>query len=162
MPASLTAARRGLACWLLAAVSLAAGCSAKSPPPRQTAHIRGLWHVYLEFVKAHNGQAPKDAAELRAWAEANVKPERYQLMGITSLDDAFVSPRDNKPYVVRPVDKSQMHTAIPPDKPATAVRGAPVVAYEQQGQNGRRFVAYAFGEVGELPEAAFQRLLAPQ
>jgi hypothetical protein len=116
------------------------GCknATPAPKPKHDIDIRGLWHVYFEFMqKTHKSEGVKNADELKAWAKENTTPDRLKMMAVYDLDAAFVSPRDNEPYVVRPWTKK-------------------ITIHEAKGLKGKRFVAYTSGEVAEISEERFQ------
>ena len=62
------------------------------------------------------------------------------------LEALFRSSRDGQPYVVVYLGKSKA-------SPGT------VIAYEKNGQGGKRFVAFSTTEVRELDDAAFKQSL---
>jgi len=133
-----------VACGMLAL----AGCwgSEAPAPPKHDIHIRGLWHVYFEYMsKGYHAEGTKDAAELKKWAAENTTPERLKKMAVYDLDAAFTSPRDNLPYVLRNFKKSEQNGGV--------------VIHETKGLNGKRFVAYGRGGIGELNESEFRAAL---
>jgi hypothetical protein len=70
--------------------------------------------------------------------------------GAPDLNALFVSPRDNQPYVVRyDLDRSQL-------MPGPTM---PIIAYEQTGVNGNRYVADMVGGVREVDETKFRELV---
>ena len=69
-------------------------------------------------------------------------------MGLKRAEELFVSERDQKPYVISVGAKAGAKT------PASA----PVFAYEQEGKNGKRFVAYP-GRVEEVDEARLKEIV---
>jgi hypothetical protein len=124
-----------------------ASCSGKAPPPpKHDIQIRELWHVYFEYmVKTFKQEGASNAEELNAWATKNMPSDRLKKMAVYDLAAAFVSPRDNLPYIVRSFNKSK--------------KDGGVVIHETTGLNGKRFVAYGTGEVAELTEEEFQQAL---
>jgi len=60
----------------------------------------------------------------------------------------FVSSRYKKPYMV-------IYGPTSGEGPA----GQPVIAYEQEGMNGKRFVASKMGAVEEVDEARFRKMV---
>jgi hypothetical protein len=126
---------------------LLAGCSQDAPPPTvQQIHLKDLAVAYGRFIASHRGQSPKDEKEFKAFVQTMLP---YLPSKPTDVDSLFVSPRDNQPYVVRYGASS-------------AVSGsgqAPVVAYEQQGVDGNRFIATILGAVEEVDEARFRELV---
>jgi hypothetical protein len=90
---------------LLALVAGPGGCSTAYVPPSDTAevkHIKKVHELVNEYKQA-NGKVPANAAELKGWAVKEGK----------AADGDFVSPRDNKPYVVvtvpMPIGLSVVH-----------------------------------------------------
>jgi hypothetical protein len=77
-----------------------------------------------------------------------VKPEELQNFGITvDVDSCLVSPRDKKPYVIN--YKAVAGTPPPPTKPGerptAGLGGRQLLAWEQEGSGGKRYVLYAEG-----------------
>jgi hypothetical protein len=72
---------------------------------------------------------------------------------VTLTDEFLISPRDNKPIVIRyGLDLSQ-----------ESAGSEPILAYEQDGYHGRRFVVYArTGNVEEIDEAQFGDFMKPE
>jgi hypothetical protein len=68
--------------------------------------------------------------------------------GISSAEELFVSERDGLPYVVF-YDRT----------PAGVANG--VIAFEQQGVDGLRYVGYSVGIVEEADEQRFDTLVPP-
>lgn len=145
-------------CALLLALS---GCGDDEPnTPKHDIHIRGLWHVLWRYTGSHEGNYPKDAQELKTWAEANINEEQAELLGLHSVSDSFVSPRDGKPYVVLYIAKQNVGpTVYTPESDPTAMRGA-IAIHEAEGQDGTRFVAFTTGDAREVSEAEFQKMIS--
>jgi hypothetical protein len=150
------------------------GCGGQAePPPKHETHIRGIWHAALFYRQYNNYQWPRDAAELKQWAEATLTPQQVKDLGLVSLEETFVSPRDGEPYVVLPVTGSPP-TVNPHGEggPTAAGEGAtevaptgpiargPIFAHEARGVNGKRYVVYGSSFAEELTEEEFQRALA--
>jgi hypothetical protein len=145
---------------LLAALSLAAGCGQPtSEPRRQEPHIRGIWHAALFYRQYNNWAWPRDAAELRHWAESTLTPQQVQDLGLVSVEDTFVSPRDGEPYVVLPVT-GRPPTVNPHGEGGSVEAGGPILAHEAKGTGGKRYVVYASAFTAELSEEEFQQALA--
>jgi len=131
---------------------------------KQKDHIRGLWHVYWKYQEAHKGETPQNAEELRTWADANLTAEDVEKLGLNSLEDAFISPRDGEPYVVLPMRKDNMSTAIDPNNPNPGQMprgGAPIWIHEAKGVNGSRWVAFNTSQVVEVPDGQFRHMVSP-
>lgn len=112
---------------------------------RETSHVRSLTNLYGE-ASAKLGHLPQDEQEFKhAIAALGVRPEK---MGVTSLDELFISERDHKPLIV-------IYGSHRPQ--------SDVVVYEQVGWEGKRWVGHRIGMVEEMDEAAFRQLrVAPQ
>ncbi len=143
-------ARCWLGLWMIAAVCLlAAGCggSQKKSLAREQSGLKKLTVVYGRYLAQHRGQPPANEAEFKKFVQSLPPADRASL-GIADSEDLFLSNRDNKPYVViygRP-------------KGPPGPGGAPVIAYEQEGKSGKRWVASALGAIEEVDDARFQQL----
>jgi hypothetical protein len=73
-------------------------------------------------------------------------------LNVSSIEELFVSPRDGKPYKI-------LYGEAAKKAPSGGPAGAPVIAYEQQGQGGRRWVASAMGAIEEVDEARLKQLV---
>jgi hypothetical protein len=123
----------GLACALGACLLAGCGRSEQAKSRElEASNLKPLGIFYGRFIGQHGGQPPANEAEFRAFVKSLGKDE-LATFGISDADRLFISPRDGKPYVILygPVSG--------PPGPA----GSPVVAYEQEGQWGKRFVASA-------------------
>ncbi len=106
--------------------------------------------MYGIYAGQHDGRPPASIDELRRHAERSVTPEEIAAFGAAKVDDLFISPRDGQPYKLISLPR------LPP--PAAGQRG-PVVIYEQQGQEGKRLVAYLGGATEEVDEGQFRQLV---
>jgi hypothetical protein len=143
------------------------GCGGSTPPPSppttQTT-ISALGRLYGEYASRHDGVGPADEANFRSFLESLPEPQRKS-SGLEDLSVALVSPRDGAAYVIL-YGIEPRKTSVPdgqPNTPSTAgktgLRGQPIVIHEQTGQNGKRFVATAFGTLDELSEADFAQAI---
>jgi hypothetical protein len=125
-------------------VCLLPGCGTKEIPPLppEQVHILKLSNLLAEYRRTHNNNLPKDTAALKTWA-GSLKPDQLTKMGIASLDDALVSPRDHEPYQITPGKPNRMGII-------------PVIAYEKTGVNGKRYVLSSMGNAGEVDEEAMR------
>lgn len=134
---------------ILAAAGLAfllAGCSnSAQEAAKESSNIKPLAIFYGQYVGRHQGQAPPNEAEFKAFVKEN--QSTVQGLTIADADALFISSRDNKPYVVI------YGAATGPPGPANQ----PVVIYEQEGVNGMRYVASTLGAVEEVDEATFRQ-----
>jgi hypothetical protein len=130
--------------WVLVATAIfVVGCRARQvPPPAGEAHIMSLARAYTTYVSTHQGKGPPSEQAFRDYLKG-LPAEKARALGVDSsnLDALFTSPRDGKPYkVVYGFDQSS----------GRAGSGPPVFAYEQDGTNGKRYVAYFGGKVEEV------------
>ena len=134
---------------LLGAVS---GCSGRgrSNQAEETSSLKPIAKFYGNYVNKHRGQPPKDEAEFKAFLREAANAEQLKAdFKITEIDKMFISSRDNKPYII-------YYGLIPK---SSGPAGAPVVAYEQEGVGGKRFVASAVGSVQEVDETGFRKMV---
>ena len=131
----------------LALVALV-GCSSRpEPPPPAEVHLKALAVFFGRYLGQHRGQSPRDEKELKEFI--NTMPaDDLKSLGVESVDAVFVSPRDNQPYVVKYGEPVGM----------PGPQGFPVVAHEQTGVGGKRYVAFAMGDVQLVDEERFKQL----
>ena len=126
-----------------------AGCGHQTATyQRQHSSLKPLAIVYGQYVGQHRGRPPVDEAEFRKYL-ASIPAERLKSFGVAEVEGIFASSRDGKPYVVV-------------YGPATAAdAGSPdrVIAYEEVGQDGKRYVAFSTGKIDEVDEARFKQLV---
>src|SRR5262245_43674347 len=133
---------------LLGFISLLAGCSGTNPQDTglssEAVHIAKIASLYMEFRSATRGKLPATAEELKAWAKTLPK-ERLASLNIEDVDKAFISPRDNEPYVL-----------VRPEVVRRAPGGmAPVLAYEKTGVNGKRKAVSGMGSSFDMDDEKF-------
>jgi hypothetical protein len=118
------------------------GCTGKTEQPAEVKNLQMLATLYGRYISTHRGQPPPDEAALKKFIPT-LSADELRAMGVdtNNLDTLFTSPRDGQPYVV--------HYKQP---------GA-VVAYERDGKEGKRLVAYPSGQVEEVDEARFKQLV---
>ncbi|MFO0870306.1 MAG: hypothetical protein U0935_15360 [Pirellulales bacterium] len=126
-----------------------AGCNDTAAKiSQESSNLKPLMVLYGQYVGTHRGQPPANEAEFKAYVKA-LDPAALKSLGVTDVDGLFVSSRDNKPYVIL------YGPASGPPGPA----GQPVIAYEQEGVAGKRYVASTLGAVEEVDPARFQELV---
>lgn len=156
--------RRGQAVGFLI-LAVAAGCGGSKDDMRTEGErrLQTLTQMFSRYAATHKGATPADEAALKAFINSIPGPEKDALK-IANVDDLFISPRDQKPFKVKYGLKSSggvpgasgANSGAPPNitvGPGGDVPGqgqSPIVAYEQEGQNGRRYVAFVTGEVREV------------
>ena len=125
------------------------GCrNANQPAAPVESNLKILAVLFGRYLSQHQGRTPPDAVAFKKFV-SELRPEELQMLKVTDVEKMFVSPRDGQPYVVR------YGTKLPPPGP----QGASIVAYEQTGVSGRRYVAYATAGTAEIDEATFRQLV---
>ncbi len=115
------------------------------PPPDVHVSIQKLSAIYTDYTAANKGSPPANVKQLKDWV-GKQKKERLAQWGAEDLEATFTSPRDNQPYVILPVRED----LAGPDT---------VMAHEQKGVGGKRFVLTAMGSAFEVDEAAFKMMV---
>jgi hypothetical protein len=141
---------RSAAGLLLTVVML--GCSASQEGSREQmqSNLRPLASIYGKFMAQHQGKPPANETEFNAYV-ASLGVKQLAALGIDDPEKLFVSPRDHQPYIVL------YGPGVLKGPPGPA--GMPVVAYEQVGVGGKRFVASSYGAVEAVDEARFRALV---
>jgi hypothetical protein len=124
----------GLFSFALATAAIA-GCGGQPATAPTEISLRKLASYYGMFMSSHKGTAPANEAELRTFIKEKAAD--------ADLDELFRSVRDRQPYIV---------IYFGPKK----VLPSSVIAYEKEGQAGKRFVAYSTTAVRELDDAEFK------
>ena len=126
---------------------IAMGCGTKTASkPQQESHLKPLVLMFGQYTGQHRGQPPADDASFKQFVKSNAN---FLSSFNVDTESVFISERDGKPYVI--VYGSR--------KGPAALAGAPVVAYEQEGVGGRRYVASSLGAVQEVDEARLRELV---
>jgi len=120
-------------------VGMILGCGPTTEPVESTelrSNMRSLAVAYGGYMRENRGRPPKNEAAFRKWLDKQ-GPDYPEILKVDSIDEIFVSSRDNEPYVI--------------------AYGKPkrTVAYEAVGVDGKRFVADDLGVVEELDADAF-------
>jgi hypothetical protein len=140
------------ATWLLGlALVAAAGCGADELSSPTAARLRGLATIYLDYAVGKNGKGPAGEQDLKKHMRA--LPETVLSMnGVDpgALDAAFVSLRDQEPFVVRYGLSIRQISGT----------SAPLVAHEKTGKGGRRLVVFANAKVDYVGEDRLRELLS--
>jgi hypothetical protein len=123
------------------------GCSQDQSAEREQSNLKPLAVFYGRYVGQHRGRTPANEQEFRKFIDSMGK-EHLASMQVNSIDELFISSRDKKPYVVLYGLVSQTGNELP---------SATVVAYEQEGKGGKRFIARLLGAVEEMDEAKFKQ-----
>ncbi|GIW80126.1 MAG: hypothetical protein KatS3mg105_1933 [Gemmatales bacterium] len=123
------------------------GCKQGGQPlSKEEAHLSQLARLYGQYLAENQGKPPPDAKTFKAFLTRLKNSGQLQL---EDIEEVFVSPRDHLPYVIR--YNVSMATADTGD--------GPVVAYEQNGLEGKHFVAFANTKVVEVSKQELDRML---
>lgn len=129
-----------------------AGCGGGSRESlqREQSTLKPLAILYGQYIGQHRGQPPPNEQAFREFIQQQ-GPEVLKSFHVSSIDELFISPRDGKPYKILYGEAAKKG----PPGPA----GSPVIAYEQEGRGGRRWVASAMGAIEEVDDARFKQLV---
>jgi len=121
------------------------GCGSGTPPAEPEAKVRltKLLRLYQAYMETHKKGPPNEDALREFGEKLSLKGLEESLIGY-DLDSIFISPRDRQKYVI------QYHLNFDAGGPPRAV------AWEMNGQGGKRFVALSTGYVEEYDDATFQ------
>jgi hypothetical protein len=124
-------------------IPLVSGCRQGVPyreQPSAEARVQKLAALCSAYA-VQQKRKPASIDELKAWAKKLDKTEQARL-GIEDPENAFVSPRDNEPYVLV--------------KSAGSGPGD-VLAYERTGAGGKHYIVTPMGSAFELDKAELKR-----
>jgi hypothetical protein len=126
-----------------------AGCSDRAAKQQaiERDNIRTLARLYGQYMSAHRGKSPASEVDFKKYIQS--RKDELAAEQITDIDSLFVSNRDNQPYTV-------VYNMPPAGSMTPTGR---VVAYEKQGVDGKRMVAYELMSVEELDEARFKTVV---
>jgi len=128
---------------------LAIGCGTqRESQEREESNLKPLAIFYGQFTGRHRGQPPASEAEFKEFVRS-LPGDRLAGFNVSDPESLFISSRDGQPYVVI------YGASNGPPGPG----GSPVVAYEQTGKGGKRFVASSLGAVEEVDETRFKELV---
>ena len=138
----LRVSRRYVVTLLLLFVAVVAGCGERSSAPKvHESNLRVVAVLYSQFVSAHGGKSPRDAEDFRTFVQS-LGPGVLERAGLSGVNELLLSRRDGKPFFVHyaSADWKLKH----------------VIAYEQDGMGGTRWIASDLGAVSEITEEQFQ------
>ena len=135
-------------------IGLASGCGKEEPAKKDMGgeyHVLQIWHLHTFFWE-ETKRTPTDVDELKTWA-SDLSNLRYSLkeLGMKSIEDAFVSPRDGQPYILQKITPKQMEQMAKGQVPTDVI-----LSYEAVGANGKRFASLLRGGHKEFPESFFK------
>jgi hypothetical protein len=110
-------------------------------------NIKRLAWLYGVFQVNHNWNGPKDEAEFRKFIESQ-NPKRLSKIGIemSSLENLFVSERDNQPFKIR---WQVLGSPRGPEKP---------VIFEAAGVDGKFQIGFTGNKLVEVEQSEYDRL----
>jgi hypothetical protein len=139
---------RGL-CAAAALAGLLAGCGPRVTKADLTAeekHITKVGSLCVTF-RSKQARLPKGVQELKDFAK-KLKSEELAAHGIEELDRAFISPRDNEPYMLIRPEMAKPRSGGPP---------AMVLVYEKTGVNGKRMAFGGMGNTFEMDDFMYRQ-----
>ncbi|MGQ9562695.1 MAG: hypothetical protein ACUVTH_04110 [Thermogutta sp.] len=133
---------------LLLVLSVWIGCSTKTASkPMEESRLKPLALLYGQYTGQHMGKAPANEEVFRKFVSQQTS--FLQQFKISDPSQLFISERDGKPYRVVYAGETSPGQLL----------GAPIVAWEQDGVNGKRFVGNTLGAVKEVSEEEFRQLI---
>ncbi len=130
-------------------IILLVGCSQQPPMTTSDPPAKLRLDRLLDFYRKHldeKKKPPQDEASFKEYIRG-LPDDQKQGFGMTpNVDDLFVGPRDNKPYVIRYKVKF------------SAGGDTEAVAWESTATDGIRFVALSVGYVQEYDDEGFNEL----
>jgi hypothetical protein len=147
---SSSCAHRRLGLWVGIALACgsAQGCggSHAASESYERSNLKPLAILYGRFMARHRGQPPANEAEFKRYVQSDGS-DISSSFDVTDAEGLFVSPRDQKPYVVLYGDpRNRVHQDL--------------IAYEQEEVKGRRLVVDSLTIVREVDEEHFRELIA--
>lgn len=139
---------------LALAAALVCGCGGSDALESPTAaRLKGLSLMYMDHIVAKNGNTPANEAELKKHMRT-VDAIQLSLAGFSrdKLDDAFVSLRDNEPFVV----------IYNVNAGTLGAKDGPVIAYEKTGVGGKKLVVNVSAQLSYVSEDRLQEMLKPK
>lgn len=126
-------------------VAVAIGCGEQGSSQKlPESNLRLVAVVYSQYLSAHGGEAPADAADFRSFVQS-LGPGVLKRAGLSGLDDLLVSRRNGQPFAIKYKGGDWTFDGA--------------IAYEQEGSDGTRYVATELGSVSQITEAQFQKRL---
>ncbi|MGB9688728.1 hypothetical protein [Thermogutta sp.] len=132
---------------LLAGISQSGCYTRTASKPREESTIKILGLLYGQYMGQHMGKAPPNEQAFREFVQRQTG--FLKQFHIENSEDVFRSARDGEPYAVLYGDLSRTGQLL----------GAPVIAWEKKGVNGRRYIVNTLGSVKEVTEEEFTKLV---
>jgi hypothetical protein len=127
------------------AAALLVGCGSNvGASPKGVSHVGAISALYFKATSVL-GRNPADEQEFKT--AIGQGPMDLDVLGVSSVDELFVSDRDGQPLVI-------LYGPQPKNS-----RG--VIAYEQTGKDGVKLVGTSNGQVIEADATQFAKLVPP-
>ncbi|MER3441201.1 MAG: hypothetical protein C4296_07505 [Gemmataceae bacterium] len=141
------------------------GCSRASQqggPTTEPPHLTKLGRVITRYMANNKGQPPKSEKELRDFVKT-LKPDDWKDLNIDPSEDIWTSPRDKQPYKFYFERAAAAEAARLKGDTKAGQTGTPIIAAEQTGVNGKRYVLYSVGgSVVEVTDDEFKKMVGGQ
>jgi hypothetical protein len=134
---------------LLLVSVLTIGCSSSPTTELATdySQLRVLGQLYGSSMSQHGGSAPRNEEQFTRFLES--ARAEWEGLGFSAVDELLTSPRDNQRLIfVYGNDVKE-----PPEG------GMPWIAYEAEGQNDKRLIVSARGQVQEVTVEELHQLI---
>ena len=119
---------------IFAAAFFCSGCDFSEPVEPTESRIRVLADEYMRFCNQHAGKGPKNEAEFKSFLEEKAGEEALKRAGVETIDELFVSERDEKPLVVLYGKDTIWRDFLE------------IVVHETEGRHGQVMVGYRVGD----------------
>lgn len=140
---------------LFGVILLSLGCTVSKKEAdniaKEQSHIKSLAIMYCGYISQNQGRMPPNDQIFKQYVQAMIAKQSSDNKG-PNAEEIFISERDQKPYVI-------LFGRAAQSGPRNGPADLPVVIYEQDGVDGRRFVASSMGAIEEVDEEQFQRLV---
>ena len=137
---------------LLAIQWLTAGCGSGDVAGDMFAkanniNIKRLSSLYSVYSAQHGYKGPKDESEFKAFI-GQIDRKRLEMIGVDpdDIDGLFVSERDNQPFRIRW------------DLPVRPRQGPIPIVFEEDGEGGKKMVAFSSYVCREVDHEEYDRL----
>jgi len=132
--------------WLaLIAAALLVGCGSNAgSATKGVSHVGAISALYFKATSVL-GRSPADEQEFKAAVAKG--PMDLDVLGVSSVDELFVSDRDGQPLVILYGPRLKNSHGV--------------IAYEQTGKDGVRLVGTSNGQVIEADATRFSKLVPP-
>jgi hypothetical protein len=141
---------RKLSVLCLAGFCAVSGCGPDEATVRATAQLKGLSNLYLDYAISRNGAGPATEQDFKK----HLRGMPDHVLGSNgidpkALDAAFISARDQEPFVVLYGLRISSISA----------KSAPVVVHEKTGKDGTLLAGCCNGKVEQVDSTRLKELL---